>query len=320
MNANQAKKIDLPDLLSRLGFNPIKMSKGGREVWYRSPFRNENTASFHTSFLGGKWIWKDFGDEGGNVIDFVMRYQDVDFKAALAFLRDMYQGSLFETKTKTAAKRPFPFQPEDTLDPVERDLEFIEAYPIKRQVIFEYLESVRGIPAEIAQRYLQEVSYKNKRNGKIFFAIGMQNESEGYEIRSASDRYKFKSALIHRDLSLILGRAGDGGSATVHIFEGMTDFLSLLVLKSTEQLDEDAIIMHSVSTYNKTLQTIRRRGYSTILTYFDNDKTGRDYTEKLQTDLPTFEVRPQNQTFLQHKDLNEELVARRQSSLPGLSL
>ncbi|MEL6929885.1 MAG: toprim domain-containing protein [Cyanobacteria bacterium J06600_6] len=320
MNANQAKKIDLPDLLAKLGFNPIKTTKGGREVWYRSPFRNENTASFHTSFLGGKWIWKDFGDEGGNVIDFVMRYQNVDFTAALAFLRDIYQGSLFDTTNKTGTKRPLPFQPQDTLEPIERELKFLAAYPIKRQVIFNYLKSMRGIPTELARQYLQEVSYKNKRSGKTFFAIGMQNESGGYEIRSASDRYKFKSALIHRDLSLIPRRAGEGSNASVHIFEGMTDFLSLLVLRGTDQLDEDAIIMHSVSTYNKTLQTIRRRGYSTILTYFDNDKTGRQYTDKLQTDLSTLDVYPQNQTFLQHKDLNEELVARRQSSLPGLSL
>ena len=100
MNAQQAKKIDLPDLLSRFGYEPIKITQGGRELWYPSPFRKEKTASFHTTFKGDKWIWNDFGDSGGNVIDFVMRHEGLLFKEALAFLRNMYQGSLFESSSR----------------------------------------------------------------------------------------------------------------------------------------------------------------------------------------------------------------------------
>ena len=61
MNSEQAKQISLPDLLEQLGHIPVKTAKAGRELWYRSPFRDEKEPSFHTSFLGGKWIWNDFG-------------------------------------------------------------------------------------------------------------------------------------------------------------------------------------------------------------------------------------------------------------------
>ena len=64
MNSEQAKKLSLPDILSRLGHQPTEIKNGGNEYWYRSPFRKEKEASFHTSFLGGKWIWNDFADSG----------------------------------------------------------------------------------------------------------------------------------------------------------------------------------------------------------------------------------------------------------------
>lgn len=217
MNSQQAKKIDFPDLLSRLGHEPLKVAKGGRELWYRSPFRKEKDASFHTSFLGGKWIWKDFGDTGGNVIDFVMRYQGVQFKEALTFLRNVYQGSFFDRPVRAGGSSKnssslIPFQKQSQGEQFapegQRELEFLEAHEIQNPVILSYLEEQRKIPGNLARLYLKEVKYRNIPKDKIFFAFGMENESGGYEIRSASDRYKFKSALIKRDISLIRGRAG----------------------------------------------------------------------------------------------------------------
>ena len=75
MNSEQAKKLSLPDIMSRLGYEPTEITKGGAEYWYCSPFRKEKEPSFHTSYLGGKWIWNDFADSGGTVIDFVMRHE-----------------------------------------------------------------------------------------------------------------------------------------------------------------------------------------------------------------------------------------------------
>ena len=57
MNSYQAKQLNLPDLMGRLGYEPTSIKKEGKEYWYLSPFRKEKDASVHTSFLGGKWIW-----------------------------------------------------------------------------------------------------------------------------------------------------------------------------------------------------------------------------------------------------------------------
>lgn len=316
MNSQQAKKIDLPDLLSRLGYQPIKVTKGGRELWYPSPFRKEKTASFHTSFLGGKWIWKDFGDAGGNVIDFVMRHQNLQFKEALAFLRNIYQGSLFESSSWAGdSSRKVPnlsafqqhTQPMNATPEVERDLEFLEAHDIQNPAILSYLEEERKISADVARRFLKEVKYRNIPRNKTFFAFGMENESGGYEIRAASDQHKFKSALIKRDISIIQGKGGD--RKKVNVFEGMTDFLSLLVLQKADQLVGDAIIMHSVSTYHRTVQYIEEQGYEQVFSFLDKDRTGEKYTAKFKEDLAPGQVYPQNEIFRPYKDVNEALVA-----------
>jgi ATP-dependent Lon protease len=70
--------------MAQLGYHPVKVTDNRNEFWYNSPFRVEKEPSFHISFLGGKWIWKDFGDIGGTIVDFAMRYQnDCNVKEAL---------------------------------------------------------------------------------------------------------------------------------------------------------------------------------------------------------------------------------------------
>ncbi len=56
----------MPELLNCFGHQPVNIIKQGREYWYISPFRYEKEPSFHTSYLGGKWIWNDFG-RGGKI-------------------------------------------------------------------------------------------------------------------------------------------------------------------------------------------------------------------------------------------------------------
>jgi len=314
MNANQAKELDFPALLSHLGFEPVKVTKGGRELWYRSPFRAEKEPSFHTSFINGKWIWNDFGDSGGNIIDFVMRYEHMNtLPEVLNYLRQLHPSG--RSRARNPDQRSFfsfqkanhrTFDSSDDLDTNERRLEFIEAHRIKHPAIYAYLENERKIPADLAGRYLREVKYWNKDKGRQFFAFGMENRSGGYEIRAASSSYNFKSALKTRDITHIEGRAGC--TSTVNVFEGMTDFLSLLVLLNTDELRGDAIIMHSVSSYPRTADFIQERAYKRINTFLDNNKSGRKATERLAADFKGI-VFNQSSCFMPYEDLNDALRA-----------
>jgi hypothetical protein len=247
--------------------------------------------------------WNDFGDSGGTVIDFVMRYANLRTVAeALAFLDNQY------------GKDPsFSFQQQRTApEPKDdnRQLEFLSARPIQSQAITNYLMRERQIPGGLIRRYLLEILYRNTSNGKNYFAFGMQNESGGYEIRVASSQYNFKSALIARDITVIRGENSNNHTASV--FEGMTDFLSLLTLQGRHSLDGDAIIMHSLSSFHRAADFIKSRDYQTIYTYLDNNKAGLDGTAKFQAAFNDRAV-PKSHLFAPYTDLNDALRANKAS-------
>lgn len=317
MNSHQAKQIDLPNLMSRLGYEPTAIKKGGNEYWYRSPFRSEKDASFHTSYLGGKWIWKDFGDIGGTVIDFVMRHERLNsVREALNYLEAIYPAKSLKTTSRakkdgTAAKKQatlFSFQqqsPPQAGISENRELEFLKAHQIQNPVIFSYL-SKRGIPNHLSERYLREVRYRNTKTDKEFFAFGMGNRSGGYEIRAASDDYKFKSALVARDITIIKGQNQE--SNTVSIFEGMLDFLSLVAMLNVSQLSGDSIVMHSLSSFQQTLTAIQSMGYEKVNLFLDNNRAGKEHSQKFQSALGETVI-SQSYLFEPYEDVNDALVA-----------
>lgn len=311
MNTEQAKNISLPDLLKKLGHTPVKTMKGGRELWYASPFRKEIDPSFHASIgRSGFWIWNDFGDRGGTVVDFAMRYGDFStVRDALDFLDRHSSGVGKGSTPKQNAPDLFSFHQQDHREAGEnfsadRQLKLVEAHPITSPAILAYLSRERGIPAELSHRYLLEVKYQNLAVGKSFFGFGMVNESGGYEVRVALPNHKFKSAINARDISVIPG--SQPGSSSVSLFEGMTDFLSLLVMQGKSQLPEDVIIMHSLSSHGRTVAYLQARPYQQIKTYFDNNLAGEKGTTRLKNELGAAVV-SYSGTFAPHVDLNDAL-------------
>jgi len=321
MNAKQAKKLCMPEVLSKMGYTPTHEKKSGNEVWYRSPLRNERTPSFHISYIAKDniWIWKDFGDEGGNILSFIMRHQNTNVKGALAYLRSIFPNQSW--KALTTRKTNSNDNPQSLLftfhEPgrvvtnfnsqnkvQDRGLDFVRAKPIQHPAIFNYLEQTRKLPRSLIEKYLLEVHYRNKALNKGFFAFGMQNKSGGYEIRNASDHPIFKSALIERNITHFRGREGHQG--VVSIFEGMTDYLSLLAMLKVESLNGDTIIMHSTSTYERTTQFIKKLSYTKIHSFLDNNATGRKYTKRFTHDFPKI-VQSHSHAMLPFEDLNEAL-------------
>lgn len=305
MNSYEAKKLNLPEIMSRMGYQPTEIKKGGNEYWYNSPFRVEKDASFHTSYLGGKWIWNDFGDSGGTVIDFIMRHEHCySVSDALKYL-DGLQG---KTSISLQSKSSFFQQQTASRSEAEnfRELKFLSAKPIQSRLIIDYLTNTRKLDEVVARKFLKEVRYKNLKTGREFFAFGIQNQSGGYEIRVASDKYAFKSSLIAKGVTLIKGFKTNG---VVNIFEGMTDFLSLLTLMKTDSLHGDSILMHSISSFDRTLSVIQEGGYQRINLFLDNDKSGRKTASRFEDELSGV-VENQSQIFLPFIDINEMLQSQ----------
>ena len=157
MNISQAKRIPIDEYLSLQGIEP---SRGNAvEVWYRSPFRREDTPSFKLNRELNAWY--DFGlGQGGDLIDLVKLMEATSSVAhALATIEKRFDSPIQAT---------LPSE----LKPIKLVPEVVQAGPISSRPLEQYLLS-RAIPLEIASRYLQEIHYR--RGNATFFAIGLPN-------------------------------------------------------------------------------------------------------------------------------------------------
>ena len=306
------------------GNEPLKVKRDGNVLWYSSPFRAEKDPSFVTTYTGGKckWIWKDFGDAGGTIIDLVERHQNLDVSASLAYLEQMFgkqssksnrvgdsrQPSLFSFKQQSNLSAKPTAQNFSSQEP-DLELKLISTKPVTNPIIFSYLTKERCIDRKLIDKYLVEVSYDNLTMKKRFFAFGIKNDSEGYEIRSASDKYKFKSSLSAKDITTIKGTGAE--PTKINIFEGMTDFLSLLTYYKRHSLPHDAIIMNSTNAnLDKTISALKTGNYDKINTFFDNDSTGIKTFEAIKAEFPD-NISSQSHLFAPHTDFNDMLKANR---------
>ena len=120
----------------------------------------------------------------------------------------------------------------------------------------------------IAKEYCKEVSFKLK--DKNFFAIGFQNDSQGYELRC---KY-FKGSSSPKDVTLIKNNADK-----LLLFEGFIDFLSWFNCKLFFTGKHDYLILNTLSFLNRSKSVIK--GYPEVLLFLDNDEAGKRATAEL---------------------------------------
>lgn len=299
MNSKQAKEIQLSHIMSLLGYEVKKVERAGKEYKYISPFRGETEPSFNVNLV--KNLWFDFGlSKGGNSLDFALTYithygKGSTVADALQWLEELVK----HQSIGRLKKRP-------KVAPVKKEnsLKFISADKVRSEKVKSYLHEERKIALDLIDHYLLEIKYKNLNTKKVHCAFGMKNLSNGYEIRSASSKYKFKSSLIKKDITLVPGFTEK--TTVVNLFEGMLDFLSLLTMMKTDSLFGDNIIMHSLSSYRRTTEIIKERSYQSINSFFDNNNSGKQHTKKLYEDFGRI-VSDQSNMFLPHEDINDML-------------
>ncbi|MHC5200785.1 toprim domain-containing protein [Myroides sp. LJL119] len=276
MTCDEAKKISLGSILDKIG--GIRMKQNSRELWYKSPFRKEVTASFKIDLV--KNVWFDHGEGvGGNVLDLVMRYNQCNLKQALKFL----------------ASDSFSFHQPIFLEHISEEVKNYEIKAIKPLTnikLFNYIHS-RCIDVGLAKKYCIEVHYC--LNGRLFYAIGFKNVLGGYELRS---KY-FKGCLVAKSYSWICN-----SRKKVVVLEGWTDFLSLLSLYPSIEKKLDFIVLNSVS--NKDSIVGELDNYNVIYLCLDNDKSG-ELTTKSIIDVYPSKSKDIRGIFTGYKDINEFL-------------
>jgi hypothetical protein len=294
MNAVQAKTIQIANYLHSLGYNPAKTQ--GYNYWYRSPYREERTASFKVDTRFN--TWHDFGTgDRGNIIDLVLRMEGCSVQMALRKLADtpayVHTGNHADIQSDSSF-----FQSKNILEETNPTTTILNILPITHPKLIEWVKKERKIDLDLANLYCGKIHYQNQ-SGK-HFSVGFRNDGGGYELSSPPS---FKSCISPKEITTIRNN-----SDVCLVFEGFWDFLSYLTIQKVEKTEHDVAVLNSVANVQKAMDFLKR--HQEIYTYLDNDDAGKKATEFIQSVNST--VYNQSIKFSEYKDLNDYLKGKKQ--------
>jgi len=275
------KEFDMVDYLFELGFEPVNIRNV--DHWYLSPFRNERSASFKVNRQLNRWYDHGIG-LGGNLVDFAVTFYQCSVREVVRIFSDYL--SFHQPTTHKAPK---------TLTVSRRNIEILSTGVLTSPSLIRYISS-RCVPEEIAAKYCQQVYYKVRE--RQYFALGLKNDSGGYELRNSFA----KVASSPKDITTI-----QNGASVVSVFEGLFDFLSYKTIRANaSEMQEDYVILNSVSLFGRSKDFLER--HEQINLYLDRDAAGfkcsstaRGISEKYKDGSPLYEG---------FKDLNEWLISK----------
>ncbi|MBD0723846.1 hypothetical protein B6A10_01490 [Flavobacterium sp. L1I52] len=284
MDIRTIKNTPISTVMNRLGFCIIRTNDSN--LWYKSPFRNEQTASFKVD--SKKNLYYDFGEgKGGNVFDLIMRMKDCNFKEALHFLRSEFDSFSFH-------------QPQNNIELKKKEnqksYEIDQTKPLANFILIEYLKS-RKLNIEICKKYLDEVYYTI--NQKKYFGVGFKNDKNQYEIRN-----KYAKLCLGEKWFTWINKS----NKSIIILESWSDFISLLSLYPKCEKSKDFLVLNSLSMLSKVDKVLNV--YAELLFALDNDVAGSNATENCLKKWNFAGVRCKDIRYLFHgsKDINDFLI------------
>jgi Toprim-like len=224
---------------------------------------------------------------GGDIIDFGTRYFSCSVSEFLIKLEQQQSPLSFH-----------PHRSENThhVEAGEKKIKVVAANPLEDHRLCRYLRE-RRISLEIANEYVREISFE--LNGKIHKAIGLQNDSGGWELRNDY----FKGSASPKDTSFI--QKDVPNNKELIVVEGMFDLLSYLHISTKLKLPDSAIlVLNSLSFFERARQ--RMEQYGEVHLYLDRDHAGRNLTQStVQSSNKYFD---KSNLYQGYKDLNDWLV------------
>lgn len=291
MNIQQIKDTPITSIMEHYGFPVAKHS--GESIFYKAPWREERNASVKVSVPHNLFI--DFGDEKrcGSVIDLVMNIENCSFWEAVGKLEQI--GGITDS---------VPIQ-KTNLPIIGIDLEPRPSFLIQKESgladneLIRYVTGERGIPINIAKKYLRELEIEHRAFHKGHTVLGMKNNSGSWEVRGKNGN--FKSCTGHKDFTFL-----NEGFDKVLVVEGMFDLLSAIVLG--EKLCPEKvnyIVLHSLNNLDRAIPKMLE--HEQVFLALDLDFPGRAKAKHLQeSDSKFIDLSPKYQ-MKEGKDLNDFL-------------
>ena len=280
MNIDEIRKISLVEFLNQLGYQPTGRDSKG--LWFYAPYRSERKPSFHVN--PNRQVWFDFGTgAGGDIFSLAGEMSgETDFLKQADYIA--------EKMRLTVAK---PYKPTSFIE--EPTFKNVKVSRLTSPALLKYLAD-RGITIDIAQLYCVQVDYE--LHGKQYYAIGFQNNANGYELRNPF----FKGSYPPKHITHITHISND--NARCNVFEGFIDFLSAERLGFNDGMD--SVVLNSVSNVAKAITPLA--DYTVIQCYLDNDAAGRAALARLRREFGD-RVMDKSALYPDNKDLNDYLMS-----------
>ncbi|WP_312346404.1 toprim domain-containing protein [Chryseobacterium binzhouense] len=277
MNCKQFNSIKLEEVLFSLGQLPTKHNE--KEAWFLNPFGTETEASFKLDKRNNIWYLHSEGI-GGNNTDFMMKYLRASVKEVLEW----------------AEKQNFSsFQPQNqSLKTKVSHYQITIIKKLENENLKSYLKQ-RELSPKIYP-FLKEIYFTV--GDKKLYAIGFQNNSDGWELRNSF----YKGSLLKKDISVI-NMNNQIENKNVAVFEGFIDALSFVEMKPF--FNGDLLVMNSISLLNKAKEYLKN--YSEIHLFLDNDNAGEHCKNSILKSFP--EAKNHSEIYFPHKDLNEYWIS-----------
>lgn len=239
---DELKEISIVSFLTSQGFKISKTSNN--KAWYESPIRGgETKPSFVVYLDSNRWCDMGVSMRSGDIIDLVQELQGCTKSEAMSILGNGTQIDRFE--------------PIDT--PNEPNLSVVKVLDryISPELLM-YLKS-RGISENTYNRFTNEAVYSFRNTPeKVYHAVGLKNNSGGWELRNYSHKY----CSSPKDSTTYLV-----GSSHCSLFEGMFDFLAAVEYFGDSLFETDVYVLNGIGLIFRSIDTIAR--YSRVNMYLD---------------------------------------------------
>ncbi len=283
LSCKRARAFPIEKALAKLGHFPTRSTE--KEAWFLSPFRSETQASFKVSKKLNRWY--DHGEGiGGNVIDIVCKIKQCSVKEALKIIEQGGTSFLFQQQPS------FKGEQQDSI--MVREVKELTHFALK-----EYLKS-RNISITTARKVVKEVHYDFK--GKTYYAIGLKNNSGGWELRN---KY-MKNSSSPKDITHI-----KNDHTKLIVTEGMFDLLSILASTEKLEMEYDFLVLNSTAFVQKAMEI--SNDYNHIDLYLDNDVNGKQTTQKFIKHFNN--CNNKSSLYAGFKDMNEWLIGGAMDSI-----
>lgn len=314
MRADQARTIPISDYLQSQGITPARTRMKGRELWYHSPIRDQDsTPSFKVDVILNLWYDHGLG-KGGNTLDLAIELHCLSVRDALSHLEDtrLYAFCQQSQLPGSFALKPVPQNipaigektKAASADEKEKSCAFqlLDQKPLNHPALLQYLVK-RKIDPQVAMRYASQIDFKAPQRAGSYFALAYPS-GEGFEARNAL----FKGFVgIGKDITL----HDVPGSDVLHVFEGFMDFFSYLTAKRLKEAQSSVLVLNSTALKSRALPHINDPRYRTIELYLDNDASGDEATAFFMERAACRDVlSDMRHHYAGHDDLNAWLMAR----------